>query len=91
MDLGGQLRESDTQTIPRGKHVTPTGFHVTATVDATCSATGTIVVTSVKTDRKYKCTSPLSKTGDTFTAGRKVMIMLNAETLQYEIFSAACE
>lgn len=91
VEVGTQLKLTSKQVTRRGVHETPAGCHVTATVDTSISATSTeIVVTSVYTDRKFVCTSPLSKSGDTFSAGQKVLIQMNAETLRYEIIQAAC-
>ena len=91
VEAGTVPKLSNRQFTKRGSHRTPEGCHTTATVDSTIDATSDeIVVTSVYTDRKYVCTSPLSKSGDSFTAGQKVMIQLNAETLRYEIIQAAC-
>lgn len=91
VESGTPQKISNRQILRRCSHITPDGSHVTATVDAACDATSTeIVVTSIYTDRKFVCTSPLSKSGDRFIAGQKVMIQMNAETLKYEIIQAAC-
>ncbi len=64
--------------------------HLIGTVDTACSATEPVIVTCTDNQKKYSCTSPLSKDGDTFDAGQKVLFQQNLASFEWEIINSEC-